>query len=114
MRRHARLHFIEGETELFGFDHEPLEFRTQQLGAFAASAGFTLATTLPTAGVVTSTPSATSAAITLCAVFGLIRSSWLNTRTDGNFLPGATDLPPPPFDGKQNLLRHRQAGLKLD
>ncbi len=46
------------------------------------------ATTLPTAGVVTSTPSATSAATTLCAVFGFTFNSRLSTRTDGNRSPG--------------------------
>ena len=46
------------------------------------------ATMLPTAGVVTSTPSATSAATTLCAVFGFTLSSWLSTRTEGHLSPG--------------------------
>jgi hypothetical protein len=88
MRRHRLLHIVEIESEFFRLHHE----HSTSTPSSSARSFFPpisrSATMLPTAGVVTSTPSATHAATTLCAVFGFTFSAWLSTRTEGNLSPG--------------------------
>ena len=80
------------QAEPLGLHDQAFDLGTEQLRLLCATPDSRVATTLPTAGVVTRTPWATSAATTLWAVFGLILSSWLRTRTEGNLSRASTGL----------------------
>ena len=81
-------HLLQVEREFAGLDDEAFGLLAEQRATLAARGGGRARDDGADPGRTSSSPSATSVATTLCAVFGLMRRSWLMARTEGKGSPG--------------------------